>query len=140
MSSRSSARPFAAPFFAGTISLLAALIAADLILAADEPHRFWAFVGTYTGDDSQGIYSFQFDARTGKAGDVQLAAEVTNPSFLAIRPDGEYLYAVNEVASSDGKSGGAVAAFRIDRDSGRLELLNQASTVGAGPCHLVVDR
>jgi 6-phosphogluconolactonase len=140
MSSNSSARPFAARLFAGTIPLMAALIAADSGMAADEPQKFRAYVGTYTDGDSQGIYTFEFDASSGKAGDVQLAVEVTNPSFLAIRPDGEYLYAVNEVASSDGKSGGAVAAFRIDRRSGRLELLNQASTVGAGPCHLVVDK
>jgi 6-phosphogluconolactonase len=120
--------------------MLAALFTANAVMAADKPQKFWAFVGTYTDGDSEGIYSFRFDAETGKAGDVQLAAEVTNPSFLAIRPDGEYLYAVNEVASSDGKSGGAVAAFRIDRSSGRLKLLNQASTVGAGPCHLVVDQ
>jgi 6-phosphogluconolactonase len=125
---------------AATLAMLSTLSAATPLKAADEPHEFWAFVGTYTNGDSQGIYSFRFDAHTGKAGDVQLAAKVTNPSFLAIRPDGEFLYAVNEVATSDGKSGGAVAAFKIDRRSGRLELLNQASTVGAGPCHLVVDR
>ena len=132
--------PFRLALFAVTISMLSTLTAAAPIQADDEPHEFWAFVGTYTDGDSQGIYSFRFDARTGKAGDVQLAAEVTNPSFVAIRPDGEFLYAVNEVETNNGQSGGAVAAFRIDRKSGRLELLNQASTVGAGPCHLTVDK
>lgn len=132
--------PLRFTLIAATIAMLFSLSAAAPLNAAGEPHEFWAFVGTYTDGDSQGIYSFRFDARTGKAGDVQLAAEVTNPSFVAIRPDGKFLYAVNEVAASEGKSGGAVAAFRIDAASGRLELLNQASTVGAGPCHLVVDK
>ena len=62
-----------------------------------------------------------------------LAAQTQNPSYLAVRPDGAYLYAVNE----DGA--GFVSAFRIDRQSGKLTPLNRVSSRGSGPCALSVD-
>src|SRR5262249_52952674 len=48
--------------------------------------------------------------------------------------------AVNEVDSVGGKKGGGVSAFALDAKTGVLSVLNQQSSVGTGPCHLVVDR
>jgi 6-phosphogluconolactonase len=39
-----------------------------------------------------------------------------------------------------GKRGGAISAFAIEPADGKLTLLNQQSTRGAGTCHLVIDR
>jgi len=103
--------------------------------------KYWVYVGTYTSEsDSDGIYVFSFDVATGQAGPVELAARSANPSFLAVHPSHESLYAVSEVADYGEKQSGAVIAFSIDRKSGRLKLINHQSSVGAGPCHLVVDR
>ncbi len=46
------------------------------------------YVGTDTNGASQGIYSFRFDSSTGKTSAPSLAAESSNPSFLAVHPDG----------------------------------------------------
>jgi len=62
------------------------------------------------------------------------------PSFLALHPNGKYLYAVNELAKFNGEESGAVSAFSIDRKSGKLKLLNQVSSRGAGPCHISLDK
>ena len=103
--------------------------------------QYWCFVGTYTqSSDSEGIYVFSFDVTTGDAGPVQLAARGTNPSFLAIHPAQDLLYAVSEVAEYADRKSGAVSAFTIDRRTGMLKSINQQSSVGTGPCHLVVDR
>ena len=99
---------------------------------------YTVYVGTYTGDKSKGIYAFDFNAATGKAGEVKLVAETPSPSFLALHPNGKVVYAVNEVNEVNGEKGGGLSAFRVEAD-GRLTLLNQASTVGSGPCHLTVD-
>ncbi|MEN9572902.1 MAG: hypothetical protein RL514_757 [Verrucomicrobiota bacterium] len=107
--------------------------------AGSAPTQFRAYVGTYTGKKSQGIYSFTFNATTGAVGQPELAGEVVNPSFLALHPNGKNLYAVGEVAAVGGKKGGGVSAFAIQPD-GKLKLLSQASTVGAGPCHISVDK
>ena len=108
----------------------------SLATAADAPREFLVFVGTYTGGGkSEGIYSFRFDPRTGKSSDLKLAAAVTNPSFLAIHPDGKHLYSVSE---TDGAGG--VGAFEINAADGTLKPLNSTSTQGGSPCHLVVDK
>jgi 6-phosphogluconolactonase len=102
-----------------------------------EPGKFWVFVGTYTDGKSKGIYRMVFDPATGKLSEPELAAELDNPSFLAVHPTHKYLYAANE--SSSAENAGAVTAFALDAKSGELTKLNRQSTVGDGPCHLVVD-
>jgi 6-phosphogluconolactonase len=99
------------------------------------------YVGTYTGPNSKGIYAYRFDAATGKATPVGLVAETANPSFLAIDRTQRFLYAANEIADYQGqKKSGAISAFAIDRKSGKLTLLNQVSSHGAGPCYVSFDQ
>ncbi len=97
------------------------------------------YFGTYTSAKSQGIYVSRFDLATGALSEPTLAAGIASPSFLAVHPQRTFLYAVNEVSNFDGGVTGGVSAFRIDRASGRLTLLNQQSSGGAGPAHLTID-
>jgi 6-phosphogluconolactonase len=101
----------------------------------------FVYVGTYTAPktDSKGIYLLRFDLESGRLTSAGLAAEATNPSFLAIHPSRRFLYAVNEQPEFAGRKTGAVSAFAIDPPGGGLRLLNQEPSGGAGPCHLVVD-
>jgi 6-phosphogluconolactonase len=69
-----------------------------------------------------------------------LAGQVVNPSFLAIHPNRRFLYAIGEVGQFAGGKGGAVSAFAVDPESGKLTLLNQKSSRGPGPCHVVIDK
>lgn len=100
---------------------------------------FWVYFGTYTGKSSKGIYASRLDAASGKLTPPELVAESTSPSFLAVSPNEKFLYAANEVPKFEGKTAGAVSGFAIDRATGKLTPLNQKSSGGAGPCHLVVD-
>jgi 6-phosphogluconolactonase len=97
------------------------------------------FFGTYTGGNSKGIYVAHLDLATGQLSTAELAAEVVNPSFLALHPNRPFLYAVNEVGSFAGQKVGAVTAFAMDPKTGKLDLLNQQPSGGGGPCHLTVD-
>ena len=97
------------------------------------------YVGTYSGAGSEGIYTFRFDPATGETSAVSLAAATDNPSFLAIDPKGRMLYAVNELETFGDEPTGAVSVFAIDRESGKLDLLQQISSLGAGPAHLSLD-
>jgi 6-phosphogluconolactonase len=76
----------------------------------------------------------------GQLSPIGVAAESVDPSFLAVHPNGKYLYAVNEIANFNGGTGGAVSAFAIDPKTGALKFLNQVPTRGAGPCHLSLDK
>lgn len=97
------------------------------------------YIGTYNGAKSKGIYVSQFDPATGKLGPAELAAQMASPSFLAIHPGMRFLYAVAETSDFGGKRTGSVRAFGMEDKTGRLTLLNQQSSGGAGPCHLSVD-
>jgi len=111
--------------------------------AATGPDDFMMYVGTYTRAPSKGIYAYRFQSATGAvtpAGTAGLGAETENPSFLAVHPNQRFLYAVNEVSRYEGRDGGTVSAFSIDRATGTLTPLNRVSTRGGGPCHLELDR
>ena len=107
-----------------------------------KPKTYWVYIGAYAAPNNKGIYRFDLDPADGKLNNKALAAESPSPSYLAFHPNGHFLYSVNEVpAPADGKkNGGAVSAFAIDPKTGDLTFLSQASTVGAGPCHLIVDK
>jgi 6-phosphogluconolactonase len=102
--------------------------------------KYWVYIGTYNQRGSKGIYRFDFDLATGKLTPRGLAGTTNEPSFLAIHPNQRFLYAVGEVAAFRRLKSGAVSAFAIDRQTGKLKLLNQQPSGGAGPCHLVVDK
>jgi 6-phosphogluconolactonase len=102
-----------------------------------------AYVGTYTGaagagSNGEGIYLLDMDASTGELSHRRLAAKTPNPSWIAIHPSKERLYAVNEISDYQGGSG-SVSAFAVDVSSGDLTALNVVSSEGSGPCYLSID-
>jgi len=98
------------------------------------------YVGTYTTNNSKGIYLYRLHWSSGELELITSTSGVTNPSFLAIAPGRRHLYAVNEVEEFAGQQSGAVSAFAIDQRTGELRLLNQQASRGGAPCYLVVDR
>ncbi len=108
--------------------------------AEAKPARLRLYIGTYTGAKSKGIYQSELDPATGALAPPRLAAETPSPSYLAIHPGSKYLFAANEIGEFQGKKSGAVSAFSIDPETGRLTLLNQQPSGGGAPCHLVTDR
>lgn len=108
--------------------------------AAPLAKEYLVYAGTYTGPKSQGIYAYRFDTETGKMTPLGLAAETVNPTFLDIHPNHHFLYAINEIGNLNGKKVGGVSAFAIDAATGKLRLLNQQSSGGDGPCHVMVDK
>ena len=97
------------------------------------------YIGTFTGAKSKGIYACHMDEASGAVTSPKLVAETKSPSFLDIDPQHKLLFAINEINRFEGKPAGAVTAFAIDSATGALSQLNQRSTVGTGPCHVVVD-
>ena len=90
--------------------------------------KYRAYIGTYTRGESKGIYMFDFSAEEPvfkPAGNV----EITNPSFITMSHDGQFLYS----GCDEG-----VASFKI-LPNGDLEYLNRHSVQGLRPCYLQVD-
>jgi 6-phosphogluconolactonase len=93
-------------------------------------------IGTYTqhlghvDGHADGILSAVFDGT--RVRDVEVVADVTNPSWVAVAAGGRRVYAVSETDPD-----GGVAAFGRDAD-GAFRPLGTASSGGAEPANLVV--
>jgi 6-phosphogluconolactonase len=119
------------------LALVATLVGARLAWSADAGRLVW--IGTYTeGTTSKGIYVARLDEDTGALTPPSVAAATSNPSFLALSPNGKYLYAVNETHDGPEHSG-VVTAFAVDPATGTLTEINHQLSRGADPCHLAVD-
>ncbi len=122
---------------AGGLATIGAVAVRDTVWA-QRPRELTLFIGTYTSSASEGIYTYRMNSESGQL--TKFASiKSENPSFLTLDRSKRFLYAVNELAEFDGKPGGAVSAYSIDR-TGTLKFLNQQPSMGADPCHLTVDR
>jgi 6-phosphogluconolactonase len=127
------------PFFRSWAAVLAPLLLTAA--AGKEPKgEYIAYIGTYTSKHSKGIYAFRFEASTGKLTPLGLAAETTSQDYLAVHPNQRFLYAVKETNGLSGQNAGSVSSFSVNPTTGKLRLLNEVSSRGAGPCHLRIDR
>lgn len=101
------------------------------------------FVGTYTRTEghvdgkASGIYLYEMDKETGALSFVSSSPATVNPSYLTIHPNGQWVYAVNEIAPD-----ATVSAFKLDRTSKtpQLTFLNSVSAQGTYPCYISTDK
>jgi len=96
------------------------------------------YVGTYTGNGSEGIYQFGLDTSTGKLHSNGLAVLSENPSYLALTSDKKFLLAVRETKDKNNQNMGYVELFKVD-EAGNLSSVNKVSSGGANPCHVAVN-
>jgi len=94
------------------------------------------FIGTYTKGSSHGIYAYRWMSQSGDMVEIGLAAKTPDANFLALSPDHQALYAVNE---HDEKDAGTVSAFSISSSSNNLQPINVVPSGGAAPCNLTTD-
>ncbi|MEO7292731.1 MAG: lactonase family protein, partial [Ginsengibacter sp.] len=99
--------------------------------------KYFLFIGTYTGSGSKGIYVYSFDAVSGKAQWISNTEGVVNPSYLAIAPGGNFLYACTETRTLNA---GGISAFRFDREKGSLTFINKQSSGGDNPAYVSVHK
>ncbi len=106
------------------------------LFAQSANQKSFVYVGTYTAKtQSKGIYLYEFSSTTGKLEPKGIAAETADPSWVAVHPNGKFLYAANE----SGKAS-TVSSFAIDPSSGKLTPLNKLPSLGEDPCYLSFDK
>jgi 6-phosphogluconolactonase len=96
-----------------------------------------AFVGSYTDESAFGIRVYNASEPGGRLVELSRHDGIEHPSYLAVHPSGEILYAVSETAGPDG---GELVALDIDRVSGSLRELDRVRSHGGAPCYVSVDR
>lgn len=94
------------------------------------------FVGTFSENGSEGLYSYSFNTKTGELNNKKVEAEIKDPSFLTISDNKKYLYVIKRTEEfKDSK--GAVIAYKIKADG--LEKMNTVGTGGGYPCHVGIS-
>lgn len=97
--------------------------------------EMYMMVGTYTSNEgSKGIYVYKFDTDTGKSDSISMV-EVANPSYLEISPNEKFVYSVGE----NGEKDSFAHSFSLDKESGKLTLLNSEYTYGSSPAYITLD-
>lgn len=97
--------------------------------------KYIGYVGTYTKGESKGIYSFTLDTSISKITNVEVAAELDNPTYLTISDNHQFLYSV--VKENDL---GGVAAFSLNSETGELNAINSETLPGSPPCYVSVGK
>jgi 6-phosphogluconolactonase len=120
---------------------LLALLLPPIIAASAAPSEFFVYFGTYTDAKtaSKGIYRSRLDVATGQLSPAELAIAAKDPAFLALHPQGDFLYAIDESSDPKRTPATGLTAYALDPKTGALQLLNQQTSGDNAPCYLTVD-
>ena len=113
------------------------MLPARAAVGAQTASATYAYVGTYTPNGG-GIYLFHVDPVSGALTQMHVFDDIRNPSWLALNPARNRLYAVSEIDNFQDTRGGAVVAYAIDAATLQLKRLNAVSSRGATPAHVSV--
>ena len=97
------------------------------------------YVGTYSQNNSKGIYVLEFDRENLTTQIIQTIHDKESPTFLALHPNKKFLYAAYREGKNEQDEAGTVIAYSIAPETGKLTKINSVSSVGASPCHISVD-
>ena len=122
-----------APRLFAAIALTCLLSGSSAVSVAADEFDVWIGTTTPRNGLSKGIYHARFDSEKGKLTGPELAAEMSNPGFVALHPNGEVLYSTGTV---DGEP--SVVAYRIAAQE--LSLINSQPIGDGGAAHLATDR
>lgn len=134
---------------AGTASLTEGLLPAQS-KKADRP--LLAYVGTFSSPlrdvlptqvdlppgNGRGIHLFHVHRTSGAMTPASIHEMGTSPSCLALNAAGTRLYSANETDRVGEHKEGTVSVFAINREDGKLKLLNTVRSGGAGPTYVSV--
>lgn len=106
--------------------------------AFGQKSKTYLFVGTYTdGKPDKGIYIYEFNSKTGNLKKVSTGDSITNPSFLTISPNGNFIYACTDTKLTNA---GSVTAFEFDSIVGSLTFINKQKSGGENPVYLTTSK
>jgi 6-phosphogluconolactonase len=97
------------------------------------------FITEFAAGEKGGIQAYAFDTKAGTLKPIHRTAGVENPFFLALSPDGKFLYSIH-AKQFGGNENEQVAAYQVVDRSGELKLLNRKSAEGTATCYLDVDK
>jgi len=84
------------------------------------------------GGNGKGIYTMSLNTETGEVNILHIAS-ATNPSYIALNDDNNFLYSITEISK---KEEPVVQAYKINEDYS-LKFINSEPINGNYPCHIL---
>lgn len=98
------------------------------------PDVIIGFVGTYTKNNSKGIYRINFNTATGSIDKKCLGYEIENPTYLSIDKERHILYSTCKIGEKSG-----VSSFKYWQEKEQLYLINCILSEDKQPCHVSIN-
>lgn len=114
-------------------------VTSGIVAQRTEANEMLVFISAFAPGDEGAIHAYQLDLDTGQLKQVHRTADVENPFFMALSPDGKFLYSIHGPGKFGGETHEQIAAYELEGRTGRLKLLNRQSARGSAACYLDVD-
>jgi 6-phosphogluconolactonase len=96
------------------------------------------FFGSFNRDKTtEGIYVYELDTLSGEMNKVSSIKNISNPSFLTISPDGNFIYSCTE---SKTENAGSVSSFKFNLEEKSLTFINSQKSGGENPVYVTVHQ
>jgi len=92
------------------------------------------FIGTYTKNESKGIYRINFDTISGNIENINLAYNIENPTYLTLDRERHILYSTCKINEKAG-----VSSFKYWKEDNKLHLINSNLSEEKPPCHVSLN-
>lgn len=111
------------------------LFIVSMVTVQAQKNKLNLIVGTYTNAcQSRGIYVYEFDTNNANIRLKKSSDSITNPSYLTLSKESDFVYAVKESGNES-----RVSALRFEPKTGRMDTINSVSSQGADPCYIIND-
>jgi 6-phosphogluconolactonase len=95
-----------------------------------QQHTLPFYIGTYTGEGSEGVYLSRLDTLNGSLTSPVLVAKLSNPSYLAVSADNRFVWTVGEMNNTY-----LLSAFAIEKEYS-LRFINSQNGEGSYSCYI----
>jgi len=97
------------------------------------------FISAFAPGDQGAIHAFQLNTDSGELKQLHRTPDVAQPFFMALSPDGKFLYATTAPGEFGGKDEEQVSAYEVVGSKGELKFLNRQPALGTAACYVDVD-
>jgi 6-phosphogluconolactonase len=111
------------------------MVLSQAVMASEGP---LVLVSSFAGGTDGAISSYRLDSASGELKRLHRSDPIPHPFFFDVTPDHQLLYSIH-AESFGGPQDEQVAAYRLDQDTGTLQLLNRQTTRGSASCFVEID-
>ena len=97
------------------------------------------FISAFAAGEDGAIHAYHLNLDSGRLDLIHRTTDMEHPFFMAVSPNGKFLYSIHAPGEFGGKAHEQIASYELSGGNGKLKLLNRQSTLGSASCYVDVD-